>query len=180
MRRILLVLGIGLLLVGPAWAEGQFTLFGTYGEMTEKARGIGAGARLGWAWKSVALDLTGTWLPQKSTDVITEGGAQVTDDLRITPLELGVRFMLSPGPEFRPFVSAGLSYFLVDAGGGSTDDEAGYYVSAGFLYGPGQRSKILGEVIYRDATTTVDYPDHGGREIDIGGFAVSAGIMFVF
>ncbi len=179
MRKIVAVTGLCLLLSGAAWA-GEFQLFGTYGEITGSDRSLGAGVRVSLGAKSVMFDLTATWLPVKSTDQITEVGAPVTDDLRVTPLELGVRFLLTPGPGFRPYVGAGASYFVVSAGSGDADDELGYYVVGGFTYGGAGGARLFGEAVYRSATSNVSYPGHGGTDIDVGGLAVSLGLGFAF
>jgi hypothetical protein len=183
MRKSALLLGCFLMLVGPVWASGGFQLFGTYGEITDHDASVGAGARVTLGFKVVMFDLTGTWLPQQSTSLITDQGAPMTDDLRITPIELGLRLVLAPGADVRPYFGAGASYFMVDLETGVADDEVGYYASAGLIWSGSTRvsdMKFFGEVLYRDATATVSYPEQGAVETPIGGFAVSLGVQFGF
>ena len=64
MRKAVLVLvGCLVLCAAPAWAGGEFSLFGTYGEVTESNRSFGFGARISAGGESVMVDLTGTWFP---------------------------------------------------------------------------------------------------------------------
>src|SRR5512136_2537094 len=104
MRKSTLVLvGCLVLLAAPAWAGGAFSLFGTYGEVTESNRALGAGARLSLGGEWVLVDLTGTWFPGVSAGAFD-------DDLQVEPLDLGLRLVFSPDSELRPYFGAGVTY----------------------------------------------------------------------
>jgi hypothetical protein len=83
MRKSLLVLvGCLVLFAAPAWAGGAFSLFGTYGEVTESNRAFGARARHSLGGQSVMLDLTGTRFPGLSAGAFD-------DDMQVIPFDLG-------------------------------------------------------------------------------------------
>ena len=180
MRRIFLVLGCCCLLASPAWAGGGFSIFGSYSEITENDRGIGAGGRLSLGGESLVFDLTATWLPQASTTIIREGGAPVSDDIGITPLEIGGRYIFSAGNDFRLYLGVGVSYFLVDLTGGQTENEFGFYGLAGFVFGANAKVQLFGELLYRQAEVQVSYGDEGVADVTIGGAGVNFGVTFRF
>jgi hypothetical protein len=168
------------LFVSPAWAGGGFSLFGSYGEITKEDRSIGAGARLSLGGESLVFDLTATYLPQQSTTIFREGGAPVSDDLRITPLEIGGRYIFSAGSDFRLYLGLGGSYFLVDLGGGNSDNEFGFYGLGGFVFGANANLQFFAEVLYRQTEITVDYGHLGRADVDVGGLGLNAGLTFRF
>jgi len=180
MRKIVLVLGFCFLLASPAWAGGGFSLFGAYGEITENDKSIGAGARLSLGGESVVFDLTATYLPQQSTTIIREGGAPVSDDLRITPIEIGGRYIFSAGNDFRLYVGLGGSYFLVDLGDGASDNEFGFYGLGGFVFGANANLQFFAEVLYRQTEITIDYGILGKADVNVGGLGLNAGLTLRF
>jgi len=180
MRRIILVLGCCCLLTAPAWAGGGFSVFGAYSEITENDRSPGVGARFTFGGESLVLDLTATWLPYRSTAVFREAGSPVTDELRITPLEIGGRYIFSAGKDFRLYLGLGGSYFLVDVSGGKADDKLGFYALGGFIFGANARVSFFGEVTYRQADHDIDYGELGKSDVTLGGAGVNAGLTFKF
>jgi hypothetical protein len=180
MRRIVLVLGLCTLLAGSAWAGGGLHLFGTYGELNEFEKSGGAGGRISVGGEKLVVDLTMTWFPERSGGVVDSGGATIFDELQIVPIEVGLRYVFAPGKELRPYLGAGVSWFVVDLNTGSVDDEAGYYGLAGLVWGDGVGLDLFGEVIYREATVTADYGFAGDFDIDVGGLAAAVGVLIVF
>jgi hypothetical protein len=180
MRRIILVLGFCCLLAGPAWAGGGFSFFGAYSEITEDDPSIGAGARLSLGGESLVFDLTATWLAQSATIVLRETGSPVTDELTITPIEIGGRYLFSAGSVFRWYLGLGGSYFLVDLNGGKTENEIGFYALGGFVYGADNNVQLFTEVTYRQADVTLDYGSAGSEDLTVGGFGVNAGLTIRF
>lgn len=177
MRRMLVVLGCVCALAAPAWAGGEFAVFGAYGETVDTNASLGLGARISVGRENVKFDLTSTWFRQSSA---TDGGAPVADEITLTPLELGVRFLFAPGGQFRPYVGAGASYFLVTSRVGEADDELGYYVTGGMVFGAPRGIRLYGEVVYRAADVTADYGPAGRADLDVGGLGVAAGLSFTF
>jgi hypothetical protein len=177
MRKIVLALGIVCLLAAPAWAEGEFSLFGAYERVTSNDSSIGGGGRLSLNLRIVSFDLTATWLPQKgNVDVL--GGA--VDKIQTTPVDLGVRVRFSPGSEFRPYVGGGISYFFNALEFGEVDDEVGFYLSLGFIGLADRPVRWYAEAIYRMAEIEADFGVQGKVKEDIGGFGVTAGLAFSF
>jgi outer membrane protein W len=178
MRKIVLALGLVCLLATPAWAEGEFSLFGAYEQVTgNNASSIGGGARVSLSLNTVSFDLTATWLPQKGNVGVLGGSV---DKVQITPVDLGLRFRFARGSEFRPYVGVGLSYILTDLEFGEADDELGYYLSLGFVGMANGPVRWYSEVLYRTAEITADFGVQGKVEEDVGGFGIAAGLTFAF
>lgn len=177
MRKIVLALGLICFLATPAWAEGEFSLFGAYEQVTGSDTSIGGGARVSLNLNIVSFDLTATWLPQKGNVGVLGGSV---DKIQITPVDLGVRFRFSSGSEFRPYVGVGLSYILTDLEFGEVDDEAGFYLSLGFVGQADRPIRWYTEVLYRMAEVTADFGVQGKVEEDVGGLGITAGLSFAF
>jgi opacity protein-like surface antigen len=175
MRRMLIVLGCVCALAAPAWAGGDVAVFGAYGETVDTNASLGLGARVSLGGERAKFDLTSTWFRQASTTA-----PPVADEITLTPVELGGRYLFAPGGEFRPYVGAGLSYFLVTTRVGEADDELGFYVNGGFVLGQTQGARVFGEVIYRSADITADYGPAGKVDLDAGGLGVAVGLSFSF
>ena len=181
MRKTVLVLvGCLVLMTGPAWAGGAFSLFGTYGQINEYNGSLGAGARLSFGGERLMADVTATWFPSHNGVVAKNGSVEVFDSLQILPLEIGARWMFSPGSELRPYVGAGASYMLVNLSQGDADDEWGYYLMGGFgIFMWDEAGCFYFEALYRKADATLQY---GSTSYDrsLGGFAGSIGFMWNF
>jgi len=174
MRKAVLVLvGCLVLCAAPAWAGGEFSLFGTYGELTESNRSFGFGARISAGGESVMVDLTGTWFPARSAGAFD-------DDLQVIPLELGLRLLFAPGSELRPYVGAGVSYMLINLSDREIDDPTGFYLLAGLSLKGGKSTGFFLEAIYREADATVDEGNPSEFEATIGGLAGSLGVFWKF
>jgi hypothetical protein len=180
MRRTVLVVACLTLLASPAWAGGGFHLFGTYGQINEWNETIGFGARVSVGGEKVIFDLTGTWYQERSTKIGSAGGSDRFDDLQIAPIELGVRYVFSPGRDWRPYIGGGLSLVVTDLEEGRVDDEAGYYGMFGVLWHGGGAFGLYGELVYRQAEVTYELEDGARFDEDVGGVAGNFGIMFVF
>ena len=180
MRKIVLAVGCICLLAAPAWAGGGFSLFGTYGQVNDYTSSGGLGARVSFGGQTLLVDLTATWFPERSSVVVKNGGFQINDSLQIYPVELGLRYLFAPGEEFRPYVGGGVSWILTDVQNGSMDDELGYYILAGMVWGDGRGVEGFVEGLYRRAQTDVDYGAEGRWSVDLAGFAAVGGIVIVF
>ena len=180
MRKIVLAVGCMCLLTAPAWAGGGFSLFGTYGQVNDYISSGGLGGRVTFGGQKLMVDLTVTWFPERTGTIINSGGLQISDSLQLYPIELGLRYVFGPGEEFRPYVGAGASWIVTDLQGGSMDDELGFYVLAGMVWGDGRGVDGFVEGVFRRAQTDVDYGRDGTWGVDLGGFAGVAGIVIVF
>ena len=181
MRKTVLVLvGCLVLVTGPAWAGGAFSLFGTYGQTNEWNRSFGAGARVSFGGERLMGDFTATWFPSSNGTVAKNGSQNIYDTLQIIPLDIGLRYMFSPGSELRPYIGAGASYTLINLSSGSADDEWGYYGVAGFgifMFDGGGGFYV--ELLYRKTEATLYY---GGNSVDadLGGVAGTVGFTWTF
>ena len=174
MRKSLLVLvGCLVLSAAPAWALGAFSLFGTYAEVTEDNRALGAGARFSLGSQRVMVDLTATWFPGVSAGDFDE-------DLQVVPFDLGLRLVLAPGSALRPYVGAGVTYMAINLSERDVDDPTGFYALAGLNIKAGDRKGVFLEAIYREADATVTDFDGSEFDEDFGGIAGSVGFYWVF
>jgi hypothetical protein len=180
MRRTVLVVACLALLAAPAWAGGGFHLFGTYGQINEWTETTGVGARLSVGGERVIFDLTATWFKEQGTKIGQEGGINRYDDLQIAPIEAGVRYVFAPGSHWRPYIGAGVSYFVTDAEVAKVDDEVGYYGMLGLLWHGEGGFGLYGEVLYRRAEVTYRLEDEVSFSEYVGGLAGSFGVIFTF
>lgn len=172
-KSVLVLVGCLVLCSAPAWAGGAFSLFGTYGELTENNRALGAGARLSLGGEWVLVDLTGTWFPGVSA-------GEFDDDLQVLPFDLGARLVFAPGSGLRPYVGAGVTYLLINLAERDSEDTTGYYLMAGLNIKAGDRSGLFLEAVYRDAEA--DVTDYDGVEFEeqFGGIAGVVGFFWQF
>ena len=172
-KSVLVLVGCLVLCAAPAWAGGAFSLFGTYGEVTESNRAFGAGARLSLGGQSVMVDLTGTWFPGVSAGAFE-------DDMQVIPFDLGLRLLFAPGSQARPYVGAGVTYMLINLSERDAEDTTGFYLMAGFNIKAGDRSGFFLEAVYRDAESDIADLDGPEFEEDFGGIVGSVGFYWKF
>lgn len=172
-KSVLVLVGCLALCAAPAWADGAFSLFGTYGEVTEANRSFGFGARVSVGGESVMVDLTGTWFPARSA-------GEFDDDLQVIPFDLGLRLVLAPGSEARAYVGAGVSYMLINLSDREVDDPTGYYLLAGLNIDAGKATGFFFEAIYREADATIDEGNPSEFDATMGGLAGSLGVYWKF
>lgn len=172
-KSVLVLVGCLVLCAAPAWAGGAFSLFGTYGEVTEDNRSYGVGARLSLGGQWVMVDLTGTWVPGHSAGDFDE-------DMQVVPFDLGLRLVLAPASELRPYVGAGVTYMAINLSERDVDDPTGFYALAGFNVKAWDHAGFFMEAVYREADATV--VDYDGSEFDedFGGIAGSVGFYWTF
>ena len=179
MRKALLVLGI-CILAAPAWAGGGYSLFGSYGSVDNHEFAAGAGMRLTLGGERWMGDLTWTWY-QDVTGVGTIQGFE--DNMQVIPTELGIRFLMNPKGSVIPYLGGGLTFFWVNLNDGNASNPVGAYAMFGINFGA-KRTKFFAEALYRYGQTDVSYRNAGNDPwrgtIDIGGFAVNAGIVWTF
>lgn len=180
MRKIVLAVGCMCLLTAPAWAGGGFSLFGTYGQVNDSVSSGGFGGRVSFGGQRLVVDLTATWFPASNGVIVKNGSFQIHDSIQIYPIELGLRYLFAPGGEFRPYVGGGASWILTDVQTGSMDDDLGFYILAGMVWGDGRGVDGFVEGLYRRAQTEVDYGAEGRWGVDLGGFAGVGGIVIFF
>jgi len=179
MRKALLALGI-CILATPAFAGGGYSLFGSYGSVDNHEFAVGAGMRLTLGGEHWMGDLTWTWY-QDVTGVGTIAGFD--DNMQVIPTELGIRFLMNPKGNIIPYLGAGLSFFYVNLNDGNINNPVGGYAMFGINFGA-NRSKFFVEALYRYAQADVSYRNGGAEPwtgtMDIGGFAINAGIAWTF
>jgi hypothetical protein len=179
MRKALLVLGI-CILAAPAWAGGGYSLFGSWGAVDNNEFALGAGVRLTLGGERWVGDLTWTWY-QEVTGVDTIAGFD--DNIQVIPTELGIRFLMNPRGSVIPYLGGGLSFFYVNLNDGSASNPVGVYGVFGINFG-GRKAKFFAEGVYRYAKSDITYTYAGDQrwtgEMDVGGFAVNAGVTWTF
>lgn len=178
-KSVLVVVGCLVLSVAPAWAGGAFHLFGTYGEVTDVDRLFGVGVRGSLGSDQFVVDLTATWYPEHGGTVVHENGFEIHDDMQMIPYDLGLRWVFSPTSELRPYIGAGATYVTINLGSGDVDDEAGYYLLAGFIVQFEGSGGLFAEAMYRGVEATFVY-DGIDYDEDVGGLAGTVGIFWTF
>lgn len=180
MRRIVGVVFGCCLLASPAWAGGGLHLFGTYTEVSDNIEAAGAGGRLSVGGESLVFDITATWLPRRGGDIVSQDGVRIEDRLQVTPFDLGIRYVFSPGKQLRPYVGVGASYIVTNLNTGTVDDEVGFYGLLGLAWNRQREMGFYGELIYRDAEMTADYGFDGSYDVDLGGLGIAIGVFVGF
>ena len=179
MRKALLVLTI-CILAAPAWAGGGYSLFGSYGAVDNNEFALGAGMRLSLGGERWMGDLTWTWY-QNVNGVDTVAGFE--DTIQVIPTELGIRFLMNPRGSVIPYLGGGLTFFYVNLNDGNADNPVGAYGVFGINFS-GTKTKFFVEAVYRYAQSDVTYRYAGDEQwegtMDVGGFAVNAGIVWTF
>ncbi len=179
MRKTLLVLGICCVMAAPAWAGGGFSLFGSYSEINDDGQALGAGVRVSMGGERWVGDLSWTWFPSKD-GVQTIAG--IEDTLQFIPTDFGVRYLFQTQGSFKPYVGGGGTFFYLNLNNGEVDNTWGVYGLLGFSLGE-HRAKFFAEVLYRWGDTDVHYfavPNPITGSMDVGGFAINAGLTWAF
>lgn len=192
MKRIVLASLIILLATAGSAAASDFALFGSYWDTELLGETAGGGLKVGFGGGPVQFELRGSYFPDITEDV---GELLDTDDdfdfeLKVVPLEAGIKFGFGAGQSFRPYIGGGGSYFLLDTSVGEVDDEVGYYLVAGFEGGGGSVG-FVAEAMYRSVEAQVDVDPEDFDDIDdidfdddvdldLTGFAANVGIIWRF
>jgi hypothetical protein len=185
-----------LAVVAPASAS-DFSIFGAYWDTDAAGDAGGGGISLGLPFnETLAAELRATYFEELSDDPLEN--AFDSDDpvfqekgINVIPVEAGLRFSFAPDAAFRPYLSGGLSYFLLDSDFGEIKDELGYYAALGATMGDGDGAQFFLEGVWRKATAEVeldpddlddvddiDVEDHA--DLDLDGLGVNLGVRWGF
>jgi len=188
MRRTTFVLSVLALLFvfasAPA-AAGDLGIFGSYWDTDDLGETAGGGIKFA-VGDRFRLRLAGSYYPDLSEDFdeLVEDGDVETGDFEVEAIvpEVGFTFNVTPDSPFEFYLGAGGSYYLLDTNIFGIDDEFGWYGLVGFLIGGGDDGPaFMLEGLYREVEGTVtDVGDEVEDEfdIDLGGIAINAGIVF--
>jgi hypothetical protein len=167
--------------IGAARASAEVGLYGAWWDTADAGQSEGLGVRLGWTFlPQLQLQLGGSYFGSFSRSV-GRGTERLEVDLKAIPLDLGLQF--DPGPKGGLYFGAGGSAFLLDSSSGKIGDEYGYYG----LVGLGLARLFFVEAVYRDVQGTLEvstadtFPEIATRRpvnLDLGGFALQAGVRF--
>lgn len=195
MKKTLLSLAILTMLAPAAFADGAFHLHGAYWNTDEADDTFGAGitynAPLG---QVLGLELRASYFEEVKNEPFEElfdGENPFDSGLEILPLEAGLRFELGQGGVFRPYLSGGASYYLLDSEFGDVDDEFGFYAAFGGIIGDHQGAHFFFEAIYRqvegsvevdpndlDDIDDIDFED--SFDVDLSGLGANAGVAWTW
>ncbi len=183
MRRFV-ILTLAMLLLAPLAHAGDISLFGSGWDMGDADTVYGGGFRLtGWEgpW---AADFTIAWMDD-STYYWNGWGYYYTENVQVTPLELGLRYMLQENRSFRPYLGGGFGYYLTDSDYADVDDSWGGYILGGFNIGDPQSFDFFAELVYRwvDVDAKWHNPDNdetGKWSVDLAGLAFNLGVVIHF
>lgn len=181
-------------LVGTAaYADGGFSLYGSYWDTDDADETFGGG--LTWTiplGEVVGLDLRAAYYEELTSEPfenLLDRDRVFEEGLEILPLELGVRFGLGDSEVWSPFIGAGATYYLLDSERAEVKDEVGFYGSFGAAFGDKVGPRFFAEAVYRQAEGTLSFdPDDLGDlddvdiddnvDIDLSGFSVNVGIAW--
>lgn len=180
-------------------AEAQFKIYGSYWDTSDVGNtfGGGLGFDIPFGESGLALSLAGTYYQELEDEPIDnlfddDRGVFKEDSLEVVPFDVGLHYNFQPRGSFSPWIGAGGTYFLIDTTENrfEVDDETGWHVSAGALFGqPGGRTNFFAEAIYRSTESTLrrsedDIPDPSDAvdevDIDLDGVAVNVGLAWRF
>lgn len=192
------VAALATLLAGAAPASaGHFDLFGAYWDTDEAGGAGGGGLAFGIPLgERFSLDLRGSYYEELANEPLE---ALFDDDdpvfarrgLEVLPLEVGLRYVLTPDAKAAFYLGGGASYFLLDTDFGEVDDEVGAYALLGATFGNPDGVSFFVEGIWRIAEATVEIdPDDlddiddidldGRVPVDLNGLGVNAGVTWRF
>lgn len=185
MRRFAITVLAMALTCGTA-AAGGIGLFGSYWEIHDGDEAAGAGVRMTLGG-DLAFDIGFTYFDEVNppgSDAQLPPATTVAD-LQVLPIDVGARYTFTTGSLFRPYVGAGLSYFMIDLEGARADDEVGYYLMGGVLVGRERGVNLMVDLLWREAEGTVKVDTDGhlvtdSTDIDFGGLGVNVGVMFTW
>ena len=131
-------LGAAFTLVGGAPAHAtDFALFGSYWDTDVAGDAAGGGLAFGLPFNEMlAVELRATYFEELTDDPlenIFDSDDPVFQEVGIQalPLEAGLRLSFAEGATFRPHVTGGVSYFLLDSDFGEISDEVGWFAALG-------------------------------------------------
>lgn len=185
--------------VGAAPASaGDFSVFGSWWDTDVAGDTAGGGVALGIPFnETLGLELSANYFEELTDDPLanafdSDDPVFVEQGLNVTPLSVGLRVNFGDSASsFRPYVSGGVSYFLLDSDFGEINDELGYYAGLGAGIGNPDGMSFFAEAIYRSAEAEVeldpdefdDIDDIDVRDtatFDLDGIGVNAGLRFSF
>lgn len=160
----------------------DFALMGSYWDTDAAGDAAGGGISLGIPLNSLlAVELRATYFEELGDDPFE--AAFDSDDpvfqnqgIQVLPVDAGLRFSFAPRASFRPYVSAGGTYFLLDSDFGNLSDELGYYAAVGATIGNGTGPDFFVEGLWRKATAQIELDPEDLEDIDDLGVADRADI----
>lgn len=175
----------------------DFALFGSFWDTDVAGDTAGGGISLGIPFNDVfGLELRATYFEELSDDPLAnafDSNDPVFQDrgINVTPLEAGLRFNFANDSSFRPYVSGGVGYFLLDSDFGEVNDEIGYYAALGANFGNPEGASFFVEANYRKAEGEVELDPDDLEDIDdidvqdhvtfdLDGAGVNAGVRWSF
>ena len=183
---ILCLIWIGIaVMTTPASASG-FALFGSYWSPHDTADGSFGGGLMfsGSLGKVCAIDVRGSYF-----DRVTETSGNIEPDVRIIPLEAGLRINFLSDKAVNPFIGGGVGYYFLDTNLGELEDEPGYYLIAGIEAGSPEGVSLYLEANYRKVDGTIHVEDplsflpiivDEETHVDFSGFGANVGLSWRF
>ena len=197
MKRLVIAAILATALAAPSTA-GDFSIFGSWWDTDVAGDTAGGGVSFGIPFnETLGLEFSGTYFEELTDDplansVDSDDPVVVEQGLNVTPLSVGLRVNFGDSTSsFRPYVSGGATYFLLDSDFGEINDELGYYAALGAGIGNPDGMSFFAEAVYRSAEGEVeldpddldDIDDIDVRDratFDLDGVGVNAGLRFNF
>ena len=184
---ILTMLALSLLAAGATHA-GSFGVGASYWDTEDVGESAGGGIQFAFQMTPLLdFETRATYFKELSDEPLDElfdGDSPFDTGLTAIPVEIGLRLNFArDAASFRPYASAGASYYILDSEFGDVDDEYGWYAGLGTSIGGGNVA-FFAEILYRSAEGTADISEIGDDAfddtlpIDLTGFGANAGIRW--
>ena len=175
----------------------DFTLFGSYWETDVAGDAGGGGIGVGIPFNEVlGLELRATYyeeLTDEPFENIFDSDDPVFQErgIQALPLEAGLRLSFAPGATFRPQVTGGVSYYMLDSDFGEISDEVGWFAAVGATIGDNTGTEFFIEGLYRKAEAEIELDPEDLEDIDdidigenatfdMDGFGINIGMRWMF
>ena len=185
---ILPMVALSLFAAGATHAGSSFAVGGSYWDTEDADESAGGGIQFAFQMTPLLdFETRASYfreLSDEPLDQLFDGDSPFDTGLRAIPVEIGLRLNFArDAASFRPYASAGGSYYILDSEFGSLDDEYGWYAGFGTSIGGGNVA-FFAEVLYRKAEGTADISEIGDDAfqdqlpIDLTGLGGNAGIRW--
>ncbi len=185
--RLLLVLLIAAAMAplsAPAAFGSGYSLYASYvsPDGADETFGLGLRYTLDLRSSQWAIELTSSYYDGLEAPVRVSEAVVLADDLRVVPLDLGLRYTwVRPGVE--PYIGFGGTFARLRSDLGETDDETGGYAMFGLQWGDGRGPGLFVEGQYRYLSEVAiklfpSQPDSQQPRVDLSGFAVNLGVSW--
>lgn len=184
MKKLAIVLGLGLLMTVPSWASSVGVGY-AYWDSKDAAEDEGIGIKVAFDInESVDLEFRASFF-----DAFGRVANNALTKLEVTPVDFGFSYHFNREAKAQPYIGGGATYLFTNAlfdggqvplsGGPEVNDEFGFYLVAGVDVSVNELFGVYGEALFRQAELTVTGSGIGFRDfpVDMSGPSATFGVM---